>query len=162
MARGSWGPDGSICGLGNAGAVSGRTHKRTSHDPTAAGLFDIDHMGQVEVRGREAEAFVNWMVTYNVPQMKPWMPIMRYFATPMDGTVDDLFVYRLPDPETEERDYFFLAINASNRHKDFAWFEAHAADFEVSIRDISDETYMLAFQGPKATADSKSPDKDGS
>jgi aminomethyltransferase len=72
------------------------------------------------------------------------------FCYPDGGTVDDLFVYRLPDLETEGSDYFFLAINASNRHKDVAWLEAHAGDFDVTVKDISDETYMLAFQGPKA------------
>ena len=66
------------------------------------------------------------------------------------GTIDDLFIYRLPDPDHPNRPYFFLAINASNREKDVAWVKAHADGFDVSIEDISDETYMLAFQGPKA------------
>jgi aminomethyltransferase len=59
-------------------------------------------------------------------------------------------VYRLPDPDISDRHYFFLAINADNRAKDFAWVKAHAAAFNVVVKDISDETYMLAFQGPKA------------
>jgi aminomethyltransferase len=66
-----------------------------------------------------------------------------------DGTcVDDLFVYKLPDPDYGV--YYFIAINASNRDKDVAWFKAHARGYEVTVKDISDETYMLAFQGPKA------------
>jgi aminomethyltransferase len=64
------------------------------------------------------------------------------------GCVDDLFVYKLPDEDYGV--YFFLAVNASNREKDVAWLQAHAAGFKVEVKDISDVTYMLAFQGPKA------------
>lgn len=116
----------------------------------AAGLFDIDHMGQIEVRGPGAETFVNWIVTYDVSKMKLFDAHYSLFCYADGGTVDDLFVYRLPDPEYKERPYFFLAINASNRDKDVAWVKAHAGGFDVIVRDISDETYMLAFQGPKA------------
>lgn len=114
----------------------------------AAGLFDIDHMGQVEVRGPEAEAFVNKMVSFDVRKMNLFDAHYAIFCY-KDGTcVDDLFVYKLPD--SVDRFYFFLAINASNRQKDVAWLNAHAGKFQVQVKDISDETYMLAFQGPKA------------
>lgn len=116
----------------------------------AAGLFDIDHMGQIEVRGPQAEAFVNWIVTYDVAQMKQFDAHYALFCYADGGTIDDLFVYRLPDPEVDGQDYFFLAINASNRAKDVAWVEAHAPSYDVQVKDISDDTYMLAFQGPKA------------
>lgn len=116
----------------------------------AAGLFDIDHMGQIEVRGPGAEAFVNWMVTYDVSQMALYDAHYALFCYIDGGTVDDLFVYRLPDPQISGRDYFFLAINADNRDKDVAWVKAHAGAFDVEVKDISDETYMLAFQGPLA------------
>ena len=116
----------------------------------AAGIFDIDHMGQIAVRGPEAEAFVNWIVTYDVSQMKLFDAHYALFCYADGGTIDDLFVYRLPDPEIDNRHYFFLAINAANRKKDIAWVTAHASNFEVSVKDISDETYMIAFQGPRA------------
>lgn len=115
-----------------------------------AGLFDIDHMGQVEVRGPQAEAFVNWIVTYDVSQMNLFDAHYALFCYADGGTVDDLFVYRLPDPHVRSRDYFFLVINAANRDKDVAWVKAHASAFDVEVKDISDKTYMLAFQGPKA------------
>jgi aminomethyltransferase len=68
-----------------------------------------------------------------------------------DGTcVDDLFIYKLPEPGDPTKVYFFLAINASNRHKDVAWVKAHSDGYDVQVNDISDETYMLAFQGPLA------------
>ena len=116
----------------------------------AAGLFDIDHMGQIEVRGPQAEDFVNWVVTYDVRKMTRFDSHYALFCYADGGTVDDLFVYRLPDPQIDGQDYFFLAINAANRAKDVAWVTAHAAGFDVTVKDISDETYMLAFQGPKA------------
>ena len=116
---------------------------------TVAGLFDIDHMGQMEVRGPDAEAFVNHMVTYDVTKMKLLDAHYALFCYADGGCVDDLFVYKLPDPGTGGF-YFFIAINASNREKDVAWAKQHARGFDVSIKDISEETYMIAFQGPKA------------
>lgn len=117
-----------------------------------AGLFDIDHMGQLEVRGPDAEAFVNFVISYDVTQMK--MNESHYgFLCYADGTVvDDLFVYKLPDANAASGYYFFIAINASNRDKDVAWVKAHTRGFNVEVKDISDETYMIAFQGPKAVA----------
>jgi aminomethyltransferase len=117
----------------------------------AAGLFDIDHMGQIEVRGPQAEAFLNYLVTYDVASMKLYDAHYAIFCYD-DGTcVDDLFVYKLPDETTQgSRAYFFLAVNASNREKDVAWVKAHQSGFDVEVKDISDETFMLAFQGPKA------------
>ena len=118
---------------------------------TVAGLFDIDHMGQMEVRGPDAEEFVNHLVTYDVAQMKVLDAHYALFCYADGGCVDDLFVYKLPDFQAKDgRPYFFLAINASNRDKDVAWVKNHTLGFDVEVKDISEETYMLAFQGPKA------------
>ena len=116
----------------------------------AAGLFDIDHMGQMEVRGPDAEAFVNWLLTYDVRQMDLYNAHYSLMCYPDGGIVDDVFVYKLPDPSVADRPYFFIAINADNRAKDVTWAQAQAIGFDVTVTDISDETYMLAFQGPKA------------
>jgi aminomethyltransferase len=113
-----------------------------------AGLFDIDHMGQMEIRGPEAETFVNHLVTYDVTQMKMYDAHYAILGYADGGCVDDLFVYKLPDAANGF--YFFIAINASNREKDVAWTTSHARDYAVTVKDISDETYMLAFQGPRA------------
>jgi aminomethyltransferase len=116
-----------------------------------AGLFDIDHMGQAEVRGPQAAQFVNHMVSYDVNKMKLLDAHYAIFCYRDGGCIDDLFVYKLPDTQAGgEKEYYFLAINASNREKDVAWLQAHAADFDVEVKDISDETYMMAFQGPQA------------
>jgi aminomethyltransferase len=117
----------------------------------AAGLFDIDHMAQVDVRGPDAEVFVNWLITYDVQRMEYFDAHYALMCYPDGGVVDDLFVYKLSDRSDEAgRPYFFLALNATNREKDVAWIKAHIGDFDVEVRDLSDETYMLAFQGPKA------------
>lgn len=116
----------------------------------AAGLFDIDHMGQMEIRGPEAESFVNWLVTYDVRQLAMYESHYSLMCYADGGIVDDVFVYKLPDPDNAERPYFFIAINADNRAKDVTWAKAQAVGFDVTVTDISDETYMLAFQGPKA------------
>jgi aminomethyltransferase len=132
--------------------VQYRTGPVKEHQITrqSAGLFDIDHMGQIAVRGPEAEEFVNWIVTYDVSKMKLYDAHYALFCYADGGTIDDLFVYRLPDPEVDSRHYFFLAINAANREKDVAWVTAQAKEFNVNVNDISDETYMIAFQGPRA------------
>lgn len=116
----------------------------------AAGLFDIDHMGQMTVRGTDAEAFVNWLVTYDVRHMALFDAHYSLMCYSDGGIVDDIFIYKLPDPDVVNHPYFFIAINADNREKDVAWTKAQAVDFDVTVTDISDETYMLAFQGPKA------------
>jgi aminomethyltransferase len=119
----------------------------------AAGLFDIDHMGQMDVRGPDAEAFVNRLVTYDVRRMKLFDAHYALMCYADGGIVDDLFVYKLPDRSDEtDRPYYFLVINASNRDKDVEWAQAHTQGLDVTVRDLSDETYMLAFQGPQAPA----------
>jgi aminomethyltransferase len=117
---------------------------------TVAGLFDIDHMGQMEVHGPDAEAFINYLATYDVRQMATYDAHYALMCYPDGGVVDDIFIYKLA--EADGGDYFFIAINAGNRHKDVQWAKAQAAGYDVTVTDISDETYMLAFQGPQAPA----------
>ena len=110
-------------------------------------------MGQMDVRGPDAEAFVNRLVTHDVRRMKLFDAHYALMCYADGGIVDDLFVYKLPDRSGEaSRPYFFLVINASNRDKDVAWAQAHTQGLDVTVRDLSDETYMLAFQGPQAPA----------
>lgn len=108
----------------------------------AAGLFDIDHMGQFEVTGPKADEFVSLIVSARVSDMKP--PQARYSLLLDDSglVLDDLFVYRMPDS-------WWIVVNASNRLQDLAWFRSHSFD-GVTIEDRSDDTYMIAVQGPKA------------
>ncbi|MFH1086590.1 MAG: glycine cleavage system aminomethyltransferase GcvT [Chloroflexota bacterium] len=109
----------------------------------AAGLFDIDHMGQVIVSGPDALPFVQHVMTADVsaiPLHAAGYSLLCY----ADGTVvDDTFIYHLPD-------CYFVAINASNNRKDTRWLEAHVGGYDVRIENVSDGIYMLALQGPRA------------
>jgi aminomethyltransferase len=105
-------------------------------------------MGQMEVRGPEAEAFVNYLTTYDVKQMALYDAHYALMCYHDGGVVDDIFIYKLPDENYKV--YYFIAINAGNRHKDIQWATIQSANYDVTVKDISDETYMLAFQGPKA------------
>jgi aminomethyltransferase len=111
----------------------------------AAGLFDIDHMGQIEVRGPDAEPFLQKIQTWDVSRMA--LNEAHYgLLTYADGTlVDDIFIYRLADR-------WLVIVNAGNRDKDMAWMAAHTQGYDVSLLDMSDELYMMALQGPKAEA----------
>ena len=110
---------------------------------TAAGLFDIDHMGQLQVTGPDAEVFLQYVQPRDISEMEVWAAEYSFLCY-ADGTfVDDIFIYRLPEQ-------WFVVVNASNRHKDLFWLDTHAAGFDVDILDVSDPTCMLALQGPKA------------
>jgi aminomethyltransferase len=109
----------------------------------AAGLFDIDHMGQVRVEGPEAFDFLQYVVTSDISELKEWEAHYSLLCYDDGGAVDDIFIYRLPDT-------WWVVVNASNLDKDVKWMKAHAPGFDVEINDVSEATYMLAFQGPKA------------
>jgi aminomethyltransferase len=110
---------------------------------TAAGLFDIDHMGQFQVRGPDALPYLQRMLSSDLAPME--VNAAKYaILCYIDGTVvDDTFVYRFEDE-------WMVVVNASNREKDFAWLQAHRDASDVTLRDVSENYYMLALQGPKA------------
>ncbi len=108
----------------------------------SAGLFDIDHMGQVEITGPDDTAFVNKLVSWDVTKMEKWDAHYALMCYENGTIVDDVFVYRLPSS-------WYIVINAANRDKDLAWMRKHSAGFDVTISDESDDTVMLALQGPK-------------
>ncbi len=109
----------------------------------AAGLFDIDHMGQFAVSGPDAEPYLNRLLTWDVTQMRENEANYALMCYEDGGIVDDVFLYRLPRR-------WFMVVNAGNRDKDLAWMKAQTAGYRVTVTDVSDETYMLALQGPKA------------
>ena len=113
---------------------------------TAAGLFDVGHMGEVDVKGVEAEAFLNRLVTNDVSKLYPGRVLYSPMCRPHGGVVDDLLVYmRGPDD-------YFLCINASNIDKDLAWMREQVNGLDVTIDDRSSEYGLLAVQGPRAEA----------
>lgn len=116
---------------------------------SAAGLFDLGHMGQVDVTGPDALAFLQSITTNDVATLEPSKAHYSLLPNPGGGVIDDIIIYRRPNAA----DGYMVCINASNRHKDVNWMQQQAAartDLDVSVVDISDQTGMIAIQGPDA------------
>jgi len=111
----------------------------------SAGLFDIDHMGQIVITGPHAESYLNRLVTWDITLMAENEAHYALMCYEDGGVVDDVFIYKLAGR-------WFVVVNADNLAKDYEWMQAHAIGHKVSLRDISTETYMLALQGPQAIA----------
>ncbi|MEI5908100.1 glycine cleavage system aminomethyltransferase GcvT [Bacillus spongiae] len=110
---------------------------------TKAGLFDVSHMGEFEVKGKDSLTFLNKMMTNDVSKLKVGRAQYTAMCYENGGTVDDLLIYK-----REEEDYL-LVVNASNIEKDFDWLESHVSG-EVVLTNVSDQTAQLAIQGPSA------------
>lgn len=111
---------------------------------TKAGLFDVSHMGEIDVRGEEALDFVQMLVTNDVSKLEDGKILYSPMCYPSGGIVDDLLVYRY------NLQHFFIVVNASNTEKDYAWITAQIDGFKVSVENVSDRYAQLALQGPVA------------
>ncbi len=113
---------------------------------TRAGLFDVSHMGEILVYGRDALAFVQFLTPNDAGRLAPGQVQYTALTTP-DGTfVDDMLVYCLA------QDKYLLVVNAANVEKDYSWVSGHAAAFEVAVENESDIHSQLAIQGPDSEA----------
>lgn len=110
---------------------------------TAAGVFDVSHMGEFLVSGPGVRAFLDSVTVNNVAKLKHGQIHYSAMMTPGGGIVDDLLVYCRDD------EHFMLVVNASNREKDLAWLQAHCPA-GISLVDDSDNWSLLAVQGPRA------------
>ena len=111
---------------------------------TACGVFDVSHMGEVTVEGRDAERYVNHIFTGDVSKLKPGEILYGMMCYPDGGTVDDLLAYKAGG------DSFLLVINAANIDKDWEWMKQNAEGFCIDLRNQSDAYAQLAVQGPEA------------
>jgi aminomethyltransferase len=112
---------------------------------TDAGVFDVSHMGELEVEGPRAAALLQELLSNDLERLEPGQAQYTLLTNERGGIIDDLIVYRL------ERCRYLLIVNASNRDADFRWLK----DREVSgsdVRDSSDEYGLLAVQGPHSIA----------
>ncbi len=106
------------------------------------GVFDVSHMGEFQVRGKDALTFLQKVTINDVSKLTAGM--VQYSAMCYDdgGIVDDLLVYNLGE-------YFMLVVNASNIEKDFQWLQSHA-EGDVQLKNVSDDFSLLAVQGPRS------------
>ena len=110
---------------------------------TAVGLFDVSHMGEVELTGPRALEVANRIITNDLTQAVDGQALYTAMCRPNGGIVDDLVVYRI----SSER--IFICVNAANRDKDFAWIKEQAGG-DCTVTNRSDEFAQIAVQGPKA------------
>lgn len=109
-----------------------------------AGIFDVSHMGEITVKGKDALKFVNYLVTNDVTKLVDNQVQYTFMCDENGGVVDDYLVYRFKE------DDILLVVNAANSDKDFAWIKERVGDFDVEVENISDQTGQVAVQGPKA------------
>ena len=112
---------------------------------TAAGLFDVSHMGEFTVRGPQAGDFVQYMTVNDVTRVAAGQAQYSALCNERGTILDDLLVYRFEDR-------IVLVVNASNRERDWLWLTEHAAGFDVDLADDSDDIALIALQGPASAA----------
>lgn len=108
------------------------------------GLFDVSHMGEIFVEGKDALAFVDWLVTNDISKLKEHQIVYSLMCYENGGIVDDLLVYKFNDEK------FLLVVNASNLDKDYAWVISNRGHSEVNIDNKSASYGQIAIQGQNA------------
>lgn len=108
------------------------------------GMFDVSHMGEIVIKGNDAEIFLEKLFTNRINTLKDGQVIYGMMLYENGTVVDDLLVYRL------NSEYFFLVVNASNVGKDYNWIVENSDDFDVLIQNLSEEYQEIAVQGPEA------------
>jgi aminomethyltransferase len=115
---------------------------------SAAGIFDISHMGEISVRGADAVDFLNGVLTNDARKLQPGQGQYTLLCNPRGGAIDDLYLYRV-----EASDYL-LVINASRIEADFAWLQSRLASLagrhSIDLKNRSGDLAAVAVQGPKA------------
>ena len=111
----------------------------------AVGVFDVSHMGEIEIRGPEAAKLTDFVTTNAVAKLKLGQAHYSGLLYEHGGFVDDILVHKVAD------DHFFLCVNASNQDKDFEHIRAHNR-FDCAVENNGDRYAQIAIQGPKAAA----------
>lgn len=116
-----------------------------------AGVFDVSHMGEFIIRGKEALNLIQRVSSNDASRLDIGQAQYSCLPNHHGGIVDDLLVYRLPEDNcSEDERAYMLVVNASNIEKDWNWIEQHN-DFDARMINISERTGLLAVQGPNAT-----------
>jgi aminomethyltransferase len=111
---------------------------------TRAGLFDVSHMGEIDVRGSDAIAFVNRLCSNDAAKLVDGQAHYSALTTPEGTVVDDLLVYRFAP------DHLMLVVNAGTTEKDWDWITSHQEGEAVELRNVSADYCQIALQGPEA------------
>ena len=111
---------------------------------TRAGLFDVSHMGEIDVRGSDAIPFVNRLVSNDASKLVDGQAQYSALTTPAGTVIDDLLVYRFAE------DHLLLVVNASTTDKDWDWISSHRSGESVELKNVSADYCQLALQGPQA------------
>ena len=122
-----------------AGTVA--EHLRTR---THAGLFDVSHMGEIDVRGPDSIPFVNRLVSNDAAKLLNGQAQYSALTTPEGTVIDDLLVYRFAE------NHLLLVVNAGTTGKDWDWITSHRGNEKVELRNLSAEYCQIALQGPEA------------
>ncbi len=110
---------------------------------SAAGLFDLSHMGEIDIRGHGANELVQKLSTNDAGRLTDGRVLYTLFCNKTGGIIDDLLIYRYAD------NHYMLVVNAANIEKDMAWIETQNS-MAAEIADQSDNTALIALQGPKS------------
>ena len=116
-------------------------HLRTR---TASGLFDVSHMGEIHVDGKDAIPFVNSLTTNNVENLVDGQAQYSAMTYKSGTVVDDLLVYRFG------AENLFLVVNAATQDKDWDWISSHRGNYDLDLRHASSDYCQIAIQGPRA------------
>ena len=108
------------------------------------GLFDVSHMGEILIKGRDTMKYLDYMLTSDITNAPTFKMTYGLLCYPDGGVVDDLMVYKF------SQEHVLLVVNASNCDKDFEWLKENKGKFSVTIENISEEVGQIALQGPKA------------
>lgn len=109
----------------------------------SVGMFDVSHMGEIVISGKDALAYTDHIFTNDANLMAPGKILYGMMLYPDGGVVDDLLVYKC-----FETDRYLLVVNAANIDKDFSWMKAHSDGYDVTIDNQSDKWGQIAVQGP--------------
>src|SRR4029434_1609373 len=111
-----------------------------------AGVFDVSHMGEIEIAGADALATVQWLTSNDASRLAGGQPQYSALTTPAGTFVDDILVYRLA------ADHYMLVVNAGNIIKDYEWIAGHAKTRggDAAVINASSRYALIAVQGPEA------------
>jgi len=112
----------------------------------SAGLFDVSHMGEIEIRSKDAINFCQWITTNDLNKVADFQAQYTLLCNHEGGVVDDVIIYKFSN------ELFLICVNASNSAKDYEWIKNERGNFDVEVLDRSLEYSQIAIQGPDSQA----------